>query len=128
MSPCIRPQDVSRVPGGPAVTQNLIDENLVDRKGSAGRAAYVGTHRMKLIRQIYAPGGKHRAHQHETTEQAYYVLSGKARVRIGSEVFIAERGTVFYIAPKTEHEMENVGDEPLVNLLICGDLDESEVS
>lgn len=128
MSLCIRPQDTPRFPGGADMSKGLTDGLLVDRKGSRSRAAYVGTHRMKLIRQTYVPGGRHFPHEHATTEQAYYLISGRARVRIGAEVFVVEAGTVFYIPPKTEHEVENIGDEPLVNLLICGDLDESEVA
>jgi len=124
MSLRIRPEDVTPTPGGASLSSGLQDESLVDRKGRKGLAAFIGTGRLKMIRQTYQPSGRHFPHHHRSTEQAYYLLAGKGRVRIGSEVFEATPGTMFYIPPMTEHEMENIGDVPLVNLLICVDLDE----
>jgi quercetin dioxygenase-like cupin family protein len=125
MSYCIRPEDVIGQPGGESATTGLIDENLLDRDNMPqGKAAFVGTQRLKMIRQVYEPGGTHFPHDHPATEQAYYIIEGSARVRVGKEWFDVEEGTVFYLPPKVEHELFNNGDGRLVNLLICVDLED----
>ena len=124
MAVCLRPEDVTPRPGGENATTGLQDEFIISRDNQA--AAFAGTRRTTLIRQTYEPGGTHFSHQHPSTEQAYYVLEGKARVRIEDEVFEVEAGTVFYIPAKTEHELWNIGEGRLVNLLIGVELDESD--
>jgi len=110
------------------MSTRLTDETLVDKAGSGDRAAFVGTKRLKVIRQTYQPGGTHVPHHHPTTEQAYYIVSGKGRVRVADEVFEVGPNTMIYLPPKVEHEMLALGDKPLVNLLICVDLEEDEVA
>ena len=124
MAACIRPEDITPRPGGANMTTGLQDEFIVSR--SHATAAFLGTKRVTLIRQTYEPGGTHLNHQHESTEQVYYLLEGKARVRIGDEVFEAEAGTVFYIPAKTDHELWNIGDGRLVNLLIGVEIEETD--
>ena len=116
MAVCIRPEDVTPRPGGPQATSGLQDEFIVS--GTHKEAVFRGTQRVALIRQTYEPGGKHFPHEHESSEQIYYLVEGKARVRIGDETFEVGPGTVFYIPPNTDHELINIGDGPLVNLLI----------
>jgi len=126
-SVCVRPEDVTPKSGLSSFTSGLTDEPLIDKNGASLSSAFVGTHRMKLIRQVYEAGGTHFPHQHPSTEQAYYILEGTARVRVGDESFDVEAGTVIYLPPNTPHEMINTGEGRLVNLLICGELDADEV-
>jgi len=124
---CIRPTDVAPTPGSATLTSGLQDQSLLDHMGQdSPLVGYAHTHRLKVIRQTYIPGGTHHPHHHERAEQVYYILSGKARVRLGEEVFEVEGGTVLYIPPMTEHQIWNIGDAPLVNLLIDVTLDEGE--
>ena len=124
---CIRAADITPTPGGADLTRGLQDELILDHiEGENPNAGYAHTYRLKVIRQTYARGGTHHAHQHELSEQAYYVLEGKARVRLGDQTYEAGPGTVFYIPAGTEHQLWNIGDSTLVNLLIDVTLDEGE--
>lgn len=124
MSLCIRPEDVVGHPGGPTTTEGLTDHELIDRAAAHNEFARdLGTRRLKMIRQVYESGGKHLAHSHVATEQAYYVLEGEGRVRIEEEEFEVGPGTVVYLPPGAEHEMVNTGTGRLVNLLIAVELD-----
>ncbi len=100
------------------MTAGLQDEFLLSSKHNSKGAVFGGTERVEVIRQTYVPGGTHFPHEHADTEQVYYLVEGRARVRIGDEEFDVEAGTVFYIPPHTDHELHNIGDGPLVNLLI----------
>ena len=125
MHVCVRPTDVTPRPGDPAVTSHLQNEFLIAVKSKD--AVCSGSRRINVFRQIYGPGGSHSPHQHRTTEHAYYVLSGTARVRIGDATFDARPDTVFYVPPQTEHEVHNPGSVPYVTLVISVDLDEQDI-
>lgn len=124
----IPPSVVKQKPGASSLSANLQDGDILDHEGrdAGGEGEYTNTYRLKVIRQTYAPGGTHFPHHHELAEQAYYIISGKARVRIGDKTFEPEPGTVFYIPPGTDHEVWNIGNEPLVNVLIDVKLDKGE--
>ena len=124
---CVRPADVRPTPGSPTTTRGLQDQLILDHsRGENPNAGYTHTHRLKVIRQTYSPGGTHHAHQHPDAEQAYYILEGKARVRLGDQTYEAGPGTVCYIPSGVEHQLWNIGDTTLVNLLIDVALDENE--
>ncbi len=140
MSLCVRPGQVSKTPGlqqeheGGLNTIGLMDENLLAAGGladvvartGAQNAGFGGTRRMTMIRQHYEPGGKHYPHEHAEGEQAYYLESGRARVRVGEDTFDVGAGDVVYIPPRTDHEFENIGDEVCVNILISVGLGEAD--
>lgn len=58
-------------------------------------------------------GGKVPMHVHDDEEQTYYVLSGRGEIELGGEVHPLERDTFVFIPLHTEHEVRNLGDEPL---------------
>ena len=78
----VSPSDVTSSLGDPAATPGLANEFLLDKIGMRTPSGYVGTRRLKLIRQTYEPGGSHDPHQHADAEQAYYVVSGTGKARI----------------------------------------------
>ena len=124
---CVRPRDLALRSASSATTSGLQDMCLLDCSGlDDPRVGFTHARRMKIIRQTYAPGGTHDPHSHESAEQAYSVLEGRARVRVADEVFDVEAGTMIYIPPKTEHQLTNIGEGRLVNLLIDVKLDHSE--
>ena len=100
--------------------EGLDDETLVDTHES--RAPITFAKKLKIMRQTYVPGGNHKPHSHENTEQVYYVIKGKAYVRIGDKEYYPKEGSFLYIPPKTEHELRNIGETNLINLLICADI------
>jgi len=73
----------------------------------------------------FALGGVYESHKHETA-QMYIVLSGKAKLRVGNEERIAEKGTWVYTPPGIEHSVENIGDEPFAYIFIGGNPKEKE--
>jgi quercetin dioxygenase-like cupin family protein len=56
------------------------------------------------------PGGGMPRHTN-TVEHEQYVLGGKARVGIGSEVFEVKKGDVVFIPENVPHWYQNVGDD-----------------
>ena len=67
----------------------------------------------------FAPGGVYEAHKHETF-QYFYVIEGRAKVIVGGEERMAERGTWIFVPPYTDHYMENTGDSPFTYILVGG--------
>jgi mannose-6-phosphate isomerase-like protein (cupin superfamily) len=58
-------------------------------------------------------------HYHPLTEEIYYILKGKGRMRIGDETSSVGPGDAIAIPPGLEHEITNTGDETLVFLCCC---------
>ena len=67
----------------------------------------------------FGPGGVYEAHAHETP-MFYYVLKGKALMRVGDEERIVEKGAWVYTPPGLKHYTENVGDDDLAYLFFGG--------
>jgi len=61
----------------------------------------------------YAPGGWITDHSHSNAEQWYYVISGKALVKVGEEEKLVEKGYIVFIPRNTGHSYKVIGDEPL---------------
>lgn len=55
--------------------------------------------------------GGHMPHHTNTVEHEQFVLSGRARVRVGDESFDAKAGDILYIPANAPHSYETVGDE-----------------
>lgn len=58
------------------------------------------------------PRGKSSLDRH-AHDHGVYILKGKARVLMGSEVVEVGAGDVLYIPPDESHQFENIGDGPL---------------
>ncbi len=57
------------------------------------------------------PGGSMPLHTNKV-EHEQYVLRGKARVRIGEEIFEVSPGDIVFIPADQPHYYINIGDEP----------------
>jgi len=66
----------------------------------------------------YAPKGHVEAHTHGTTEQIYYILSGKGVMTLGDRRVVVEPHTAIYIPPTVVHAIENTGLEDLVFVVV----------
>ena len=141
MSICVRPGEVPLTPGlqqteaGGLNTTGLMDENLLAPlhgtdtvSKTAKNAGFVGTKRLTMIRQHYAPGGTHLPHKHDLAEQTYYLESGNAQVRVGEDAYDLVPGSIVYIPPRVEHEFKNNSDESCVNILISVIVDEVDIT
>jgi mannose-6-phosphate isomerase-like protein (cupin superfamily) len=63
-----------------------------------------------------AKGGGHR---HERCEHVAYIVSGQARIRLDDDPpFLLRPGDTLYVAAGVFHDVEPVGDAPLVTLMV----------
>jgi mannose-6-phosphate isomerase-like protein (cupin superfamily) len=58
-------------------------------------------------------------HYHPLTEEIYYVLQGRACMRIGEETRVVRPGDAIAIPPGQAHQITNTGTELLVFLCCC---------
>ncbi len=75
------------------------------------------------------PGGRAKAHKHETHETAIYVLSGKAVMYWGDQLehfMTTEAGDMVYIPADVPHLPVNPGVEPAVAVIARTDPHEQE--
>jgi len=110
---------ISEVPKTPcsSLAEKMFDQ-FVLRDFDDGKAPIRPTERVTIIVQSYQPGGRHFLHKHEDVEQVYFILKGRARVRLGDEVFEVGEGDFVYIPRGTLHSNENIGDGELKVMLI----------
>lgn len=75
------------------------------------------------------PGGRAKAHKHETHETAIYVISGAAKMYWGDRLenlMEIVSGDMIYIPAETPHLPLNDGDEPAVAVIARTDPNEQE--
>jgi mannose-6-phosphate isomerase-like protein (cupin superfamily) len=58
-------------------------------------------------------------HRHRVSEELYFILAGRGRMRLGDAEFIIEPGDTILIPPGTVHCLHNIGDETLRLLCCC---------
>lgn len=66
-----------------------------------------------------APGAATTPHYHPVTEEIYYVLSGRGRMRIGRDTREVGPGDAIAIPPGAIHALANVGSQTLTFLCCC---------
>ena len=65
-------------------------------------------------------GGQTAEHYHRTTEELYFFLAGRGRMRLAGEEREVERGDCVVIPPGAVHKLWNLSrSEPLVLLCCC---------
>ncbi len=71
---------------------------------------------------VLAPGEAPPLHQHDDTEQIFYILEGEGRLEIGPEqarqTFAVKPGNVVRIPPSTLHRIEATGGSTLTYLAV----------
>lgn len=92
---------------------------IIKHKGLKSPVPGASTSDRILGVNIFSPGGVYESHAHETP-MFYYVLSGKARMKVGDEERVVEKGAWVYTPPGLKHYTENIGDEDLAYLLFGG--------
>lgn len=88
-----------------------INDLVMDRSEAASSEVFL---------VILAPGEAPPLHQHDDTEQIFYVLEGHGRLEIGpqGEQYGVGPGDVVRIPPETAHRIHCVGDTPLTYLAV----------
>ena len=75
------------------------------------------------------PGGRAKAHMHETHETAIYMLSGEAHTWYGANLehhVIVKAGEMFYIPAGVPHLPANLSDQPASAVIARTDPNEQE--
>jgi len=73
-----------------------------------------------LAEEVLPVGAAVGRHHHLGTEEVYYILQGKGRMTVGTEVRELGAGDAVFIPLRMAHTLENTGDEPMRLLLVCG--------
>lgn len=104
---------VNRAACAPFITKDTseIRELMAYRNSSCAR--------ISLAEATLYPGRRTEAHRHPGTEEIYYFLSGRGRMRIEGEEDGVGPGDAVLIPPGLLHQAENSGTEPLVFLCVC---------
>lgn len=75
--------------------------------------------RQSLAEARVLPGKSTEEHIHTKTEEIYYVLKGKGRIRIDGEERDIRPGDGIAIIPRMRHKVWNTGKSDLVFLCCC---------
>jgi mannose-6-phosphate isomerase-like protein (cupin superfamily) len=75
--------------------------------------------RQSLAEARLPPGGVTTEHYHANTEEIYYILEGRATMRLGEEVQPVGPGDAIAIPPGAAHQIRNVGATVLKFLCCC---------
>ncbi len=67
---------------------------------------------LTAIENVIAPGDGPPLHRHEREGESWYVLEGRLRFKLGSEIREAPAGSFVFVPPGEPHCFQNVGDEP----------------
>ena len=73
-----------------------------------------------LAEEVLPPGAVVGRHHHLTTEEIYYILSGRGHMTVGADERAVGTGDAVFIPRGQSHTLANTGTEPLVLLLVCG--------
>src|SRR5262245_14129476 len=65
------------------------------------------------------PGASTTPHHHNVTEEIYYILDGRGRMKIGAEVRDVGPGDAIAIPPSALHTITNTGSDALRFLCCC---------
>ena len=98
-------------------------ESFVTKDGSSIRevagAVSLPSVNQSLAEATVPPGGTTEEHYHRVSEEIYYFVAGRGRVRLDAEEQEVRPGHCVVIPPGTRHKLFNDGDEPLVLLCCC---------
>jgi mannose-6-phosphate isomerase-like protein (cupin superfamily) len=84
----------------------------------AGRRGGPARHQ-SLAEATLGAGGETIEHLHRTSEEIYYFVAGRGRMRLGTEESEVSAGDCVVIAPGTRHKLWAAPDADLVLLCAC---------
>jgi len=98
-------------------------ESFITADGSSIRElagpAWTRARNQSLAEATVEPGGATEEHYHPRTEELYYFVAGRGRMRLGGEEAEVRVGDCVVIPPGTAHKLFNTGTEKLVLLCCC---------
>ena len=78
-----------------------------------------GNQAQSLAEAIVQQGQQTHLHQHQISEELYYITKGTGRMVLGEEQFEVTAGDTICIPPGTPHCIANIGKESLHILCMC---------
>ncbi len=81
--------------------------------------AWTNVRNQSLAEATVPPGAETAEHYHPRTEELYYFIAGRGRMRLGEDESDVGAGDCVVIAPGVPHKLWNRGEEPLVLLCCC---------
>jgi len=87
-------------------------------KDNRYRTGSVTPEKLDIHLHHYGPGGFTPPSSHKAVEQAYFVIKGRMRAKVGGEERLAGPETCIMIPRNTEHSFENAGKGDLIFLFI----------
>ena len=73
---------------------------------------------LTAIENVIAPGDGPPVHVHANEDEAWYVLEGRLRFKLGEEMAEAPAGTFVFVPRGTPHAFQNVGKAPARMLVL----------
>ena len=95
------------------IKHRMLDSGPGGMPGSSTYGSYLGVN-------TFGPGGIYESHAHETP-MFYYVLEGRALMRVGDEEKIVSKGAWVYTPPQVEHYTENIGETDFAYIIFGGE-------
>ncbi|MFC1754648.1 cupin domain-containing protein [Thermoproteota archaeon] len=74
---------------------------------------------LSIAEAVVLPEKETSLHIHKTSQEVYFILSGKGRMQIGKQSKIVKRSDTIVILPKQKHRIRNIGKSNLIFLCIC---------
>ena len=65
-------------------------------------------------------------HEHENTEQVYYFIRGRGKMRIDGKEYPVQAGDAVHLPPKTKHQVINDEEKEMEHLNISAIVEEEE--
>jgi mannose-6-phosphate isomerase-like protein (cupin superfamily) len=81
--------------------------------------AWTPARNQSLAEATVPPGTRTAAHYHRRTEELYFFVAGRGRLRVAGDERDVAAGDCAVIPPGAVHELANDGAEPLVLLCCC---------
>ena len=94
--------------------------DLLRQRADSGRLylEFIRTHDISVGLYVLAAGGTDPQSPH-TEDEVYHVVSGRARIRVGTEEYPVAAGSVVFVGADVEHRFHDI-EEELVVLVFFG--------
>jgi mannose-6-phosphate isomerase-like protein (cupin superfamily) len=79
----------------------------------------LATANQSLAQALVEPGGTTDEHYHRVSEELYYFVGGRGRIRVDGEEREVAVNDCVVLPPGARHKLFNDGDEPLVLFCCC---------
>lgn len=83
-----------------------------------GKVTLAAADRLSAGLNCFLPGQEHKAHVHADQDKLYYVVEGDGEAMVGEESGAVSNGDLVLAPAGVLHSMKNIGDKPLLVLVI----------